>query len=88
MKKILILYFCFIFNLISAFAQTNYMYVDSLKGLRVRNSPNLNGEIIYSLQNKTQVEVLQTNDEKTNINGVLGNWTLIKTRNIQGWVFG
>jgi hypothetical protein len=63
------------------------MYVDSPDGLQVRNSPSINGEIIFLLQNKSRVEILRINNERVNINGILGNWVLIKTNEIQGWVF-
>jgi hypothetical protein len=66
----------------------NIMYVDSPDGLRVHSSPNIDSEKIFLLQNKSRVDILQTNDEKVNIDGVLGNWVLIKTNAVRGWVFG
>lgn len=87
MKKIVLIFFCFFVIAINSFAQTKYMYVDSLEGLNVRNSPSLNGEKISLLQNKTRVEVLQINEEKINIDGILGKWVLIRTKTVQGWVF-
>jgi hypothetical protein len=91
MKKRLIIIFCLAIGvsaLIVQSKQVNYMYIDSPEGLNVRKSPSLDGEIIYLLQNKTKIEVVQINDEKVNIDGILGNWVLIKTATTQGWVFG
>jgi hypothetical protein len=90
MKKIIGSIFFLIIIASVVYAQSTLStirYVDSPDGLRVRNSPSINGERISLLQNKSRVEILRINDEKTNIDGISGNWVLIKTNEIQGWVF-
>ena len=67
-----------------------YMYVDSPEGLRVRKTPNAKSEVVYLLQNKSGVEVLHINNDKINLNGVMGQWVQIQfnaAKTVQGWVF-
>jgi hypothetical protein len=77
----------FIITVLLVNAQTSFMFVDSTEGLRVRNRPSLNSEIIYLLPNKSKVEVIQENNEKINLDGILGNWILVNHNTIRGWVF-
>jgi hypothetical protein len=67
-----------------------YMYVDSPEGLRVRKTPNAKGEVIYLLQNKSGVEVLQVKEKEEILSGIMGRWAEIKfnaAKTVQGWVF-
>jgi len=63
------------------------MYVNSPEGLRVRNSPDINGERIGLLDDLTLVRVIKQDETTIDINGIKGKWTYIETENIQGWVF-
>jgi hypothetical protein len=63
------------------------MYVNSPEGLRIRSNPNINSERIYLLPNKSPVEILERENEEINIDGIPGNWLLIKYNSIEGWVF-
>jgi hypothetical protein len=62
------------------------MYVNSSEGLRVRNSPNLNGEKIGLLEFFTAVKIIREDNNSVNIDGINGKWVYIKTP-IEGWVF-
>jgi len=64
------------------------MYVNAPAGLRVRNSPNINAEMIGVLGNLTEVLVLREDENNLTIDGIEGKWTFIETGYIQGWVFG
>jgi hypothetical protein len=91
MIKIVSILFYFGICLISLFAQSTpskIMYVDSHEGLTVRNTPNITGERICLLKNKSEVGILKINEEKVNIDGIPGNWIFIKTGETEGWVFG
>lgn len=87
MKKTICFMGYFIITALMVNAQTSFMFVDSTEGLRMRNRPDLNGERIYLLPNKAKVEVMQRNNEKINLDGILGNWILVNYNTIQGWVF-
>jgi hypothetical protein len=91
MKKIASILFYFGVGLISLFAQSTpskIMYVDYPEGLPVRNTPNITGERICLLKNKSEVEILKINKKKVNIDGIPGNWIFVKTGETEGWVFG
>jgi len=64
------------------------MYVNAPAGLRVRNSPNINAEMIGVLDNLTEVLVLREDENNLTIDGIDGRWAFIETGYIQGWVFG
>jgi hypothetical protein len=64
------------------------MYVNAPEGLRVRNSPGLDGDRIALLDNLTEVLVMEEDENNVNIDGISGKWTFIEAGNIRGWVFG
>jgi hypothetical protein len=64
------------------------MYVDSPEGLRVRDTPNLDGNRIALLDDLQEVIILQEDEIDITIDGIIGKWTFIKSENIEGWVFG
>jgi len=72
-------------NIESNFYRVN---VNPDEGLRVRDIPDLQGNKIYLLPNKSLVEVIKTDDKSVNIDGINSNWKQIKYNNITGWVFG
>jgi hypothetical protein len=63
-------------------------YVIATEGLRVRNSPNLDGEIIYILDSLAEVFFIYEDNNIVNIDNINGKWTFIESGDIQGWVFG
>jgi len=64
------------------------MYVSASEGLRVRDTPNLDGEKIALLDYLTEVTVEREDKDIISISGVDGKWTFVKSGNIEGWVFG
>ena len=64
------------------------MYVNSLEGLRVRKEPGIDSERISLLNNNEKVIVLDKDTNIHTIDGINGNWFLIKNDGITGWVFG
>jgi hypothetical protein len=64
------------------------MYVNAPEGLRVRNSPGLDGDRIALLENLTEVLIIEEDENNVNIDGINGKWTFIEADNIRGWVFG
>jgi hypothetical protein len=63
------------------------MYVNSLEGLRVRKEPSIESERLFLLDDNEKVLVLEKNSNEYLIDGIKGNWFLIKTDKITGWVF-
>jgi hypothetical protein len=63
------------------------MYVNSPEGLRVRNSPNINGERIFLLKDKQKVKVIEINPSVVLIDGIYGYWAQVEADEIRGWVF-
>ena len=64
------------------------MFVNASAGLRVRDSPNIYGEVIGVLENLSTVFVVKEDNNTVKIDGTEGEWTFIETDEIQGWVFG
>jgi len=64
------------------------MYVNALEGLRVRNSPGLDGDRIALLDFKTEVVAKIEDENSVIIDGIEGKWTFIEFNDIKGWVFG
>jgi hypothetical protein len=62
------------------------MYVNATDGLRVRNSPSSDGEILGLLEDLTKVTATKKDNNTVNIGGVDGKWVYI-TEPIEGWVF-
>ena len=63
------------------------MYVNALEGLRVRKEPSIESEKIFLLNDKEKVFILEKKLTENEIDGIKGNWFLIKTPEIVGWVF-
>lgn len=63
------------------------MYVNASAGLRVRNSPNIDGERMGVLGDRMEVTVTREDANIINIDGVDGRWVYLTAENIQGWVF-
>ena len=102
-KNILILFSLFLISSLSAKSNKYYkneklintMYVNSLDGLKVRDTPNLSGKRICGLVNALPVKIIEIGNE-TEIDGIKDNWVKIlipayewKNQNPEyGWVFG
>lgn len=63
------------------------MYINSMVGLVVRESPDPNGIIIAFLDYSTEVFALKKDEREVIIDGVKSNWVYIINGNIQGWVY-
>jgi hypothetical protein len=63
-----------------------YEYVNSFEGLMVKESPDIFSEIIFSLKHREEVKVLEIGSAII-IDNIEGNWVLIETQDIKGWVF-
>ncbi|MDR0475321.1 MAG: SH3 domain-containing protein [Treponema sp.] len=63
------------------------MYVNSIEGLRVRKGPGIEYDRIFLLEDKEKIHVLKKDENEYIIDGITGNWFLIKTDIISGWVF-
>ena len=105
MKKIFVVICVYIFLFLQLSAESlkyyeneklrNTMYVNSLEGLNVRNSPNLAGKKICGLVNAFPVKIIEIGNE-VEIDGIKDNWVKIlipafKWENQKpeyGWVFG
>jgi len=62
------------------------MYVNASAGLRVRKSPNLNGDRIGVLDFGTEVIIIKEDHNVIYIDEVEGKWVFIESP-IEGWVF-
>ncbi|GHT71977.1 hypothetical protein FACS1894110_25950 [Spirochaetia bacterium] len=67
--------------------EVELMFVNSPEGLRVRSEPNINSEKISLLKNGQEVSILNKDMNNVEIDGINGNWYLIQTEEITGWVF-
>ncbi len=56
--------------------------------LRVRDAPDENGTVVFSLQNKDEVEIIEVEPEIVSLGGKKSRWVKIEYEDYQGWVFG
>ena len=90
MKNVFVLLIFILLISVEIQAQDNLndvMYVNAPAGLRVRNSPNVNGEIIGVLEYFSMVRVTQEDFNNIIIDGIEGKWIYVLTAEIEGWVF-
>jgi len=64
------------------------MYVNATAGLRVRSSPDLDGERIASLSYMSEVRVTRQGENTVTIDGITGKWVYVTAGDTEGWVFG
>ena len=64
------------------------MYVSAKNGLRIRDRPGLQGNIIGVLEYKNQVTIYERGNEQFEIDGLSNYWYLIQRNDVNGWVFG
>lgn len=66
-----------------------YVYVNSVEGLRIRKNSDAESEKIGSLKNKEKVELISRGKVPVEIDGITSTWYEIKTEEgIQGYAFG
>lgn len=56
--------------------------------LRVRDAPDDLGTVLFSLQNKDEVEVVEIESEIVSLGGKKSKWVKVKYLDYEGWVFG
>jgi hypothetical protein len=67
----------------------NYGWVNSIQGLNLRPSPDLNGKVVTLIPEAETVQILIVDKSKRAvINGFPDYWMNIKYGNFTGWVFG
>lgn len=54
----------------------------------MRKTPDVAGEKVATLPRGEVVKVLQTNQDKVEIDGELGSWVKVAWKNQEGWMFG
>jgi murein DD-endopeptidase MepM/ murein hydrolase activator NlpD len=74
-------------DLVSHLAKGASLYVKS-DILRVRDAPDDLGTVVFSLQNKDKVSVLEIESEEVSLGGKKSKWVKIKYLDYEGWVFG
>ncbi len=57
-------------------------------GLRIRNSPNLNGQVVGGLKNGTFVEITSMTEDKMRIGDMEDYWYKVSTDGMTGWAYG
>jgi len=56
--------------------------------LRVRDAPDDLGTVVFSLENKDKVSILDIESEEVTLGGKKSKWVKIKYLEYEGWVFG
>lgn len=56
--------------------------------LRVRDAPDDLGTVVFSLQNKDRVSIMDMESEEVTLGGKKSKWVKIKYLDYEGWVFG
>jgi uncharacterized protein YgiM (DUF1202 family) len=74
-------------DLVSHLSSGAGLYVKS-DILRVRDAPDDYSTVLFSLQNKDKVEVMEIEDEEVTLGGKKSKWVKIKYIDYEGWVFG
>jgi len=91
MKRFIILLFCININSALIFAvetinEPGWVRADG--GLRMREAPDLNAELIITIPNGDEVMILEEKGVSITISGATGKWTRVKWKDKEGWVFG
>lgn len=74
-------------NVITEFKSGMELYVRP-DILRVRDAPDELGTVLFSLQNKDEVEVVEVEGDLVTLGGKKSRWVKIKFLDYEGWVFG
>jgi len=74
-------------NVMTEFEEGMELYVKP-DILRVRDAPDDLGTVLFSLENKNEVEVLEADPELISLGGKRSRWVRIKYLDYEGWVFG
>ena len=68
-------------------SKENSFFTPSVSNLRLRETPDLNGKFIRSLNQNEKLELIEKGKEET-INGTKGTWVKVKTEKGEvGWCF-
>jgi WG containing repeat/Bacterial SH3 domain len=62
--------------------------VNAPSGLKMRQKPDAKATIVLSIDNKSEVEILETTSQKETIEQKTANWLKVKYGNQEGYVFG
>jgi uncharacterized protein YgiM (DUF1202 family) len=65
-----------------------YAYITAESGLRMRQTPALDSDVVVKIPYKSRVETLSEMGNTITIEGVDGRWTKITWNEYTGWVFG
>jgi hypothetical protein len=75
-------------NKIIIFPINGKVYVASFDGLYLRSTGGIDGTIIRLLRQNTELILLERNEDKETIDGLLDYWYMVDTGEETGWVFG
>jgi hypothetical protein len=63
------------------------MYVNSPDGLRLRDSPGLDGTILSILKDREEVEIISFHPSSVVLDDMQGTWVNVEVQDQMGWVF-
>jgi hypothetical protein len=66
----------------------NARLVTAEEGLRMRDKPTLDGEVVCVIPFEDSVILLEEKGEEATISGKIGRWSLVQWNDKKGWVFG
>lgn len=72
----------------NAYAFENEKYVTVKSGVKMRERPDINSEIIFKIPYKEKVEIIEENKDIITIENISSRWTKVKYKNNIGWIFG
>ena len=65
-----------------------YKYINTRSGLRMRDTPDMSGKILYTLPFCARVNVIKEKKPEMKIQNRSGRWTYVSFQKKNGWVFG
>jgi len=68
--------------------QVTYKWASAPSGLRMRQTPDLNGVKLQTIPNGDRVVVLEVLDKMEYLSNTSGKWTKVKWGSETGWVYG
>ncbi len=67
---------------------SSIMQVQAAGGLRMRETPDINGRLIATIPDGSTVTVLERKEAVVEVSGKKGRWTRVSCKDQTGWVFG
>lgn len=67
--------------------KNNIGYINAPSGLRMRNTPSLEGDLVAKIPFNEEVEIISEDNNEIVIGGKTGKWVRVVWRNKSGWVF-